>query len=100
MRFFLALEPHVFALGDQAFVGMRESKCDQCIVISGESGSGKTVAANDIIRFLMQLANQGHPSPLELMIANTSPILEVCSPKWFSQNFLETSGVLLYRICF
>ena len=68
----------MFAVGDQAFLGMRESKQDQCIVISGESGSGKTVAANEIIRYLMQLTNQGDPSSLELMIAHTSPILEVC----------------------
>ena len=86
----VGLEPHVFAVGDQAFVGMRESKQDQCIVISGESGSGKTVAANDIIRYLMQLANQGDPTMLELMIAHTSPILEVRNSRMFLKYILHS----------
>ncbi|KAF6736431.1 Unconventional myosin-XV [Oryzias melastigma] len=44
--------PHLFAIVNLSYTTMMDAKKDQCIVISGESGSGKTEATKLILRYL------------------------------------------------
>lgn len=44
--------PHIFALANQALTSMVEENCDQCILISGESGAGKTEASKKILQYI------------------------------------------------
>ena len=46
------LPPHVFALADEAFRLMLVESKTQSILISGESGAGKTEAAKQVMNFL------------------------------------------------
>lgn len=70
------LEPHVFALADVAFHAMLRKRANQCLVISGESGSGKTQTTNFLIHCLTALSQKGHASGVERTILGAGPVLE------------------------
>ena len=46
------LPAHIFAIGSTAFAQMMKTRSDQCIVISGESGAGKTESTKLIMQYL------------------------------------------------
>ncbi|RWS27882.1 myosin-IIIb-like protein [Leptotrombidium deliense] len=47
--------PHIYAVADSSYHSMLHQKKNQCIVITGESGSGKTESANFLLRQLVFL---------------------------------------------
>ena len=47
--------PHVYALADNMYRNMEIDDENQCVIISGESGAGKTVAAKFIMNYLSQV---------------------------------------------
>jgi myosin VI len=48
------LPPHVFAIGDKSYRDMRTFKQSQSIIVSGESGAGKTESAKYLLRYLTE----------------------------------------------
>ncbi|XP_037613510.1 myosin-IIIa isoform X1 [Sebastes umbrosus] len=50
-----ANSPHIFAVADVAYQSMVSYNVDQCIVISGESGAGKTESAHLLVQQLTVL---------------------------------------------
>uniref|UniRef100_A0A8C0ERE2 Unconventional myosin-VI n=1 Tax=Bubo bubo TaxID=30461 RepID=A0A8C0ERE2_BUBBB len=49
------LPPHVFAIADKAFRDMKVLKMSQSIIVSGESGAGKTENTKFVLRFTEQI---------------------------------------------
>ncbi|KAL6489692.1 hypothetical protein MHYP_G00000370 [Metynnis hypsauchen] len=70
------LDPHVFAIADAAFRAMLNKRLNQCIVISGESGSGKTQSTNFLIHCLTAFSRKGCTSGVERTILGAGPVLE------------------------
>ncbi|KIY51122.1 hypothetical protein FISHEDRAFT_64621 [Fistulina hepatica ATCC 64428] len=82
------LEPHLFAIAEDAYTAMRADGMGQTIIVSGESGAGKTESAKFIMRYLASVnppdtPNKGRlkvslddSSEIERQILATNPILE------------------------
>lgn len=69
--------PHVFALAENAFSRMRNDQESQCIIISGESGSGKTETSKLIMQYLAKVSGQGEGvSQIKRSILESNPVLE------------------------
>ncbi|XP_062521055.1 unconventional myosin-IXa-like isoform X2 [Corticium candelabrum] len=70
------LAPHIYAVADGAYFAMLREKRNQCVVVSGESGSGKTESTKYLMRYLMALSNKAKAASVEERIVGTSVILE------------------------
>ncbi|KAK0663984.1 P-loop containing nucleoside triphosphate hydrolase protein [Cercophora samala] len=79
--------PHLFAIAEEAFMDMLRDNKNQTIVVSGESGAGKTVSAKYIMRYFATRHPSDSPgsrakkgpeamSKTEEAILATNPIME------------------------
>ncbi|KAF4527003.1 hypothetical protein B566_EDAN001550 [Ephemera danica] len=74
---FYEASPHVFAITDTAYHLLKEENHDQCILISGESGSGKTEASKKVLEYIA--AATKHKKTVELTknkLLQSNPVLE------------------------
>lgn len=72
--------PHVFTTAAQAVSSMKEAKRDQAVLISGESGAGKTEATKRILEFISTVCGSTASRvgrSIETAILDSNPILEV-----------------------
>lgn len=67
--------PHIFQMADTAYEQVVNVGVDQCFVISGESGAGKTETTKIVVKHLMTLCRAGKQA-LEEKIMNVQLMLE------------------------
>ena len=72
--------PHVFAVAEDAYRAMRRTRRDQAILVSGESGAGKTEAAKKIMEYVAAVSgdrfNRGHEHSVKERLIQSNPVLE------------------------
>ncbi|KAJ2949317.1 hypothetical protein O0L34_g6270 [Tuta absoluta] len=74
---FFEAPPHVYAIADNAYRSLVYERREQCILISGESGSGKTEASKKILEYIAARTN--HLRNVETVkdkLLQSNPLLE------------------------
>ncbi|XP_056283448.1 myosin VIa isoform X6 [Pseudoliparis swirei] len=68
------LPPHVYAIADKAYRDMKVLKMSQSIIVSGESGAGKTENTKFVLRYLT--SSYGTGQDIDERIVEANPLLE------------------------
>lgn len=74
----LEMPPHVYAIAEASYYNMKAYKDNQCVIISGESGAGKTEAAKRIMEYIANVSggSSGEVQQIKEMVLATNPLLE------------------------
>ncbi|XP_067106712.1 unconventional myosin-X [Osmerus mordax] len=77
------LPPHIFAVANECYRCLWKRHDSQCVLISGESGAGKTESTKLLLKFLSVMSQNSAGAPLsersthvEQAIVQSSPIME------------------------
>uniref|UniRef100_A0A671USV3 Unconventional myosin-VI n=1 Tax=Sparus aurata TaxID=8175 RepID=A0A671USV3_SPAAU len=68
------LPPHVYAIADKAYRDMKVLKMSQSIIVSGESGAGKTENTKFVLKYLT--TSYGTGQDIDERIVEANPLLE------------------------
>lgn len=78
----LEVPPHVFAIAESMYYNLKSYGESQCVIISGESGAGKTEAAKQIMQYIANVSVDDKASTtseitqIKDMVLATNPLLE------------------------
>eukprot|EP00392_Amoebophrya_sp_AT5.2_P004904 g4913.t1 len=107
-------KPHVYATAAASFKGLCEGDTSQTILISGESGAGKTETTKFVMKFLaLAGAGEAGVSDVERQVLESNPLLEAFGNartlrndnssrfgKFIELQFKpESSAAVNYRLC-
>ncbi|XP_076124385.1 unconventional myosin-Vc [Alosa pseudoharengus] len=70
------LDPHIFAVAEEAYKQMARNNRNQSIIVSGESGAGKTVSARYAMRYFAVVSKSSSKTRVEDKVLASNPITE------------------------
>ncbi|XP_016142238.1 unconventional myosin-Ic-like isoform X1 [Sinocyclocheilus grahami] len=74
---FYEISPHIFALADNSYRALRTERRNQCILISGESGAGKTEASKKILQYYTHICpTRNNTHTIRERLLQSNPVLE------------------------
>ncbi|XP_019622367.1 PREDICTED: unconventional myosin-Va-like isoform X6 [Branchiostoma belcheri] len=73
-----AMDPHIYAVAEEAFRQMQRDERNQSIIVSGESGAGKTVSAKYAMRYFATVGGSSDDmeASIEQRVLASNPIME------------------------
>jgi myosin-1 len=74
----IELPPHIYAIAEESYRSMTAENFNQCIIISGESGAGKTEAAKKVMHYIATITGGSNPKidKVKHVIVESNPLLE------------------------
>ncbi|KAG8575725.1 hypothetical protein GDO81_009651 [Engystomops pustulosus] len=70
------MDPHIFAVAEEAYKQMARDERNQSIIVSGESGAGKTVSAKYAMRYFATVSGSESEANVEEKVLASNPIME------------------------
>jgi len=71
------VQPHIYALADDTFRSLMHTKKDQCVIITGESGAGKTEASKILMQYITKISAGGASADrIKDKLLQTNPVFE------------------------
>ncbi|KAM4829772.1 unconventional myosin-Vc [Thomomys bottae] len=70
------MDPHIFAVAEEAYKQMARNNRNQSIIVSGESGAGKTVSARYAMRYFATVSKSSSKAHVEDKVLASNPITE------------------------
>ncbi|XP_034391292.1 unconventional myosin-Va-like isoform X1 [Cyclopterus lumpus] len=70
------MDPHIFAVAEEAYKQMARDERNQSIIVSGESGAGKTVSAKYAMRYFATVSCSSSEASVEERVLASNPIME------------------------
>ncbi|XP_057203384.1 unconventional myosin-Va isoform X2 [Triplophysa rosa] len=70
------MDPHIFAVAEEAYKQMARDERNQSIIVSGESGAGKTVSAKYAMRYFATVSGSASEANVEVKVLASNPIME------------------------
>ncbi|XP_056307676.1 unconventional myosin-Va [Danio aesculapii] len=70
------MDPHIFAVSEEAYKQMARDEKNQSIIVSGESGAGKTVSAKYAMRYFATVSESSDDASVEEKVLASNPIME------------------------
>lgn len=95
--------PHVFSIAEQAYQQVKRYRKNTCILISGESGSGKTEASKIIMNYISSTTksiNQRQVEKIKNVLLKTNVILEAFGNAQTTRNDNSSRFGKYMDICF
>ncbi|PAV88320.1 hypothetical protein WR25_07567 isoform A [Diploscapter pachys] len=95
--------PHIYATADNMYRNMMIDNENQCVIISGESGAGKTVAAKFIMNYISRISGGGQKvQHVKDVILESNPLLEAfgnsaTARNWNSSRFGKYVEIIFSR---
>lgn len=76
-KYLYEVQPHIYALADDTFRSLTTTQKDQCVIITGESGAGKTEASKIFMSYIAAVSAQSQNGDvIKNKLLDSNPVLE------------------------
>eukprot|EP00457_Paulinella_chromatophora_P000556 gb/GEZN01000556.1/.p1 GENE.gb/GEZN01000556.1/~~gb/GEZN01000556.1/.p1 ORF type:complete len:1220 (+),score=173.10 gb/GEZN01000556.1/:156-3815(+) len=76
-KFLFEVQPHIYSLADDTFRSLLHTKHNQCMIITGESGAGKTEASKIFMQYIALVSSAGAGADeIKDKLQSSNPVFE------------------------